>query len=112
MLRLRSRIIRMRSMDARCTARLASRHLSGSYDAAFAKARKQQKDGRSERRQIVALNPVEQLKADAVELISAWRFVDLQAGGGKVATDELGRERPHRQLSRLYVGPGDVAVLG
>jgi hypothetical protein len=46
--------------------------LSRSHDPALAKARKQQKDGRSEYRQVVALNPVEQLKADAVELISPW----------------------------------------
>ena len=100
-------------MDALVRATgLASRHLSGSHEPALAKVRKQQKDRRSEYRQIVALNPVEQLKADTVELISAWRFADLRAGSSKVATYELGRERPHRQLSRLYVGPGDVTVLG
>jgi hypothetical protein len=47
---------------------------SGSHETDLAKARKQQKDGRSECRQVVALNPIEQLKAGAVELIGPWRF--------------------------------------
>jgi hypothetical protein len=85
---------------------------SGSHETDLAKARKQQKDGRSECRQIVTLNPIEELKARAVELISPCRFEDLWAGSSKVATHELRRERPHRQLSRLYVGPDDIAFLG
>src|SRR5581483_6883595 len=95
-----------------CAPRQGCVRLSGSHEPDLAKARKQRKDRRSERRQVVAANPVEQLKPDAVELISARRFADLRAGSSKVATDELGRERPHRQLSRLYVGPRDVTVLG
>ena len=60
----------------------------------LAKARKQQQDRRSECRKIVTLNPIEQLKADAVELIGPWRFEGLRIDSCKV-TYEFRRERPH-----------------
>src|SRR5581483_5812965 len=85
---------------------------SRSHEPDLAKARKQRKDGRSECRQIVTLDPIEQLKAGAVELICPGRLEDLRPNGRKVATHELRGERPHRQLSRLDMRPSDVAVLG
>ena len=61
----------------------------------MAKASKQLKDRHSEYRQIVALNPIEQLKANAVELISTGRVADVRADSSELATYELVGWRCH-----------------
>jgi hypothetical protein len=55
---------------------------------------------------------VEELKADAVELVTARKANGLLPGGGKILADELGGERSHRQIDSGDTAPYIAAFVG
>src|SRR5215471_12198066 len=84
---------------------------TSTLDDALAPERIEERDERKAKDdEIIAVDLLEQLDADRLDLIGPDRAQHLLAGGGEIMADELGRELAHGERRDLRRGPDGLAV--